>query len=120
LEVALQGKTIRETNLVRELTATKENLALSIEELGLLKSKFEVIDSNSGVSTKKSDYDKFDIDFVCDLQSKENLKSQLKELKFDLGLLSKIISEQKELDYQSTNIETNCSGDRQGMLKVLQ
>jgi hypothetical protein len=120
LEVALQGKTIKETNLVRELTATKENLALSIEELGVLKSKFEVIDSNSGVSTKKSDYDKFDIDFVCDLQSKENLKSQLKELKFDLGLLSKIISEQKELDYQSTNIETNCSGDRQGMLKVLQ
>jgi uncharacterized coiled-coil protein SlyX len=44
LEVALQGKTIKETNLVRELTATKENLALSKEELGLLKSKFEVID----------------------------------------------------------------------------
>lgn len=80
-----------------------------------MKGRLEVLDKETNINN--NNYDNLEIDFQNLLQ-RTDLKKELSYLKIDLALLKEIISEQKELDYESTNLETN--GDKQAMLKTLQ
>ena len=95
-------------NKFKEINEIRKN------EIESLKQRLSAFETNN--KQDKSEMIIFDVD-SGDMRSKEDLKNDLGELRIDLSLLKEIISEQKELDYESTNIDT---AQKQTMIKVLQ
>lgn len=128
---------MKEAGLINELKLAKDSFATTKEELQAIKSKYESVNT-SEISTngfnredkKRINSDdeegRLDTEFSSEIRSLDSLKMNLRELKVDLSLLKKIISEQKELDYHQTHVmETsnnfnNVAVDKQTMLKSLQ
>ena len=107
-------KEIKEKNQAEDLNKFKEINEIRKNEIESLKQRLSAFETNN--KQDKSEMIIFDVD-SGDMRSKEDLKNDLGELRIDLSLLKEIISEQKELDYESTNIDT---AQKQTMIKVLQ